>query len=54
MFGELGDLHGDKGVWKLMDRHAEEVVEVAVDGTIPLDVDTWEDYRRVLLAAAHV
>ena len=54
MFGELGDLHGDKGVWKLMDRHAEEVVEVAMDGTIPLDVDTWEDYRRVLLAAAHV
>lgn len=54
MFGELGDLHGDKGVWKLMDRHADEVVEVAVDGTIPLDVDTWEDYRRVLLAAAHV
>jgi molybdenum cofactor cytidylyltransferase len=54
MFGELGDLHGDKGVWKLMDRHAEGLVEVAIDGTIPLDVDTWEDYRRVLLAAAHV
>ena len=54
MFGELGALHGDKGVWKLMDRHAEEVTEVAIDGATPLDVDTWEDYRRVLLAAAHV
>ena len=52
LFGELADLHGDKGVWKLMDRHAGEVVTVAMDGPVPLDVDTWEDYRRVLLAAA--
>jgi molybdenum cofactor cytidylyltransferase len=48
MFGELGALHGDKGVWKLLDRHAGDVVEVPVDGPIPLDVDTWEDYRSVL------
>jgi molybdenum cofactor cytidylyltransferase len=52
MFGELASLHGDKGVWKLMDRFADEVAEVEIDGPIPLDVDTWEDYRRVLLAAA--
>ena len=52
MFGELAGLHGDKGVWKLMDRCADMVVEVAMDGPIPLDVDTWDDYRRVLLAAA--
>jgi molybdenum cofactor cytidylyltransferase len=51
MFGELAGLHGDKGVWKLMDRHAGEVVDVEMDGPVPLDVDTWEDYRRVLLAA---
>ena len=51
-FGELGELHGDKGVWRLLDQHPDEVAEVAVDGPIPLDVDTWEDYRRVLLAAA--
>jgi CTP:molybdopterin cytidylyltransferase MocA len=38
-------------MWKLMDRHAGEVAEVEIDGQIPLDVDTWEDYRRVLLAA---
>jgi molybdenum cofactor cytidylyltransferase len=54
MFGELAGLHGDKGVWKLMDRHAGELVEVEMDGPIPLDVDTWDDYRRVLLAAAAV
>jgi molybdenum cofactor cytidylyltransferase len=52
MFGELAGLDGDKGVWKLMDSHADEVAEVAMEGPVPLDVDTWEDYRRVLLAAA--
>jgi molybdenum cofactor cytidylyltransferase len=51
MFGELAGLHGDKGVWKLKDSHAGEVVDVEMDGPVPLDVDTWEDYRRVLLAA---
>lgn len=50
MFGELADLHGDKGVWKLLDRHAQDVVDVPVTGRIPLDVDTWEDYHSVLLA----
>lgn len=54
MFGELSGLHGDKGVWRLMDRLSDEVVEVEMEGSIPLDVDTWDDYRRVLLAAAHV
>ena len=24
VFGELADLHGDKGVWRLLDRHADE------------------------------
>ena len=51
LFGELAGLHGDKGVWKLLDRRAAEVVEVAVRGPVPLDVDTWEDYQAVLAAA---
>jgi molybdenum cofactor cytidylyltransferase len=51
-FGELADLPGDKGVWKLLDRHADEVADVPVAGSIPLDVDTWADYRAVLFAAA--
>ncbi len=50
MFAALADLHGDKAVWKLLDRRAEDVVDVPVDGPIPLDVDTWEDYQAVLLS----
>jgi molybdenum cofactor cytidylyltransferase len=48
VFPELATLHGDKGVWKLLDRRADEVVDVAVGARVPLDVDTWEDYRAVL------
>jgi molybdenum cofactor cytidylyltransferase len=48
MFPELSALHGDKGVWKLLDRHAGELVDVPVDGAIPRDVDTLEDYQAVL------
>lgn len=48
MFSELADLHGDKGVWRLLDRRAEDVVEIPVPGPIPLDVDTPEDYQAVL------
>lgn len=47
-FPELASLHGDKGVWKLLDRHAAEVVDVPVPGTIPRDVDTDGDYRALL------
>ena len=47
-FDELATLHGDKGVWKLLDRHAGDVVDVPVAGAIPRDVDTDEDYRAVL------
>jgi molybdenum cofactor cytidylyltransferase len=47
-FAELQALHGDKGVWRLLDRRAADVVDVPVSGGIPLDVDTWEDYEAVL------
>jgi molybdenum cofactor cytidylyltransferase len=47
MFGDLAALHGDKGVWKLLDERAEDVVEVRVPGPIPRDVDTVEDYEAV-------
>jgi molybdenum cofactor cytidylyltransferase len=47
-FDELAALHGDKGVWKLLDRQAGEVVDVPVAGPIPRDVDTDEDYRALL------
>jgi molybdenum cofactor cytidylyltransferase len=48
MFGELAALHGDKGVWKLLDRHAPDVVEVPIAGPVPRDVDTWADYQALL------
>jgi molybdenum cofactor cytidylyltransferase len=47
VFGDLAALHGDKGVWKLLDQRAEDVVEVRVPGPIPRDVDTAEDYEAV-------
>ncbi len=50
-FAELKELHGDKGVWKLLDRHGDEVLDVSVPGPIPRDVDTDEDYRAVLAQA---
>jgi molybdenum cofactor cytidylyltransferase len=48
VFPDLAELHGDKGVWKLLERRAGEVVEVRVAGNVPLDVDTWADYQAVL------
>jgi molybdenum cofactor cytidylyltransferase len=52
VFADLANLHGDKGVWRLLDQRADEVAEVAVAGPIPLDVDTPEDYKAVLDALA--
>ena len=50
VFGDLATLHGDKGVWRLLDRGGDDVAEVRIPGTIPLDVDTPEDYEAVLAA----
>jgi molybdenum cofactor cytidylyltransferase len=47
LFPELRTMHGDKAVWKLLDRHADAAVDVPVAGTIPPDVDTWEDYEAL-------
>jgi molybdenum cofactor cytidylyltransferase len=52
VFPDLAALHGDRGVWKLLDRRGDEVAEVAVPGPIPPDVDTWDDYRAVAGPAA--
>ena len=48
MLPELAALHGDKAVWKLLEQRAGDVVELPVPGPVPPDVDTEEDYRRVL------
>jgi molybdenum cofactor cytidylyltransferase len=47
-FGELAALHGDKGVWKLLDRHGPHVADVPIEGPIPRDIDTWEDYEAAI------
>ena len=47
-FPELRQLHGDKAVWKLIERHPEQVERIDVDGELPRDVDTWDDYEGVL------
>jgi molybdenum cofactor cytidylyltransferase len=48
MFGELEQLHGDKAVWKLIEERASDVVEVRQAGSVPPDVDTWEDYEALV------
>jgi molybdenum cofactor cytidylyltransferase len=47
-FGDLLALHGDKGVWKLLHSDRYPVTEVPVTGPVPIDVDTADDYRRLL------
>jgi molybdenum cofactor cytidylyltransferase len=49
-FGALAELHGDKGVWRLLEQRSDDVAEVPVAGPIPLDVDTAEDHQAVLEA----
>ena len=51
IFGELAALHGDKGVWKLLDRRGGEVADVPIPGPVPRDVDTWDDYEAVVAEA---
>jgi molybdenum cofactor cytidylyltransferase len=51
VFPELAVLHGDKGVWRLLDQRADEVVDVPIARRVPLDVDTMEDYEAVLAEA---
>jgi molybdenum cofactor cytidylyltransferase len=43
-FTRVRALHGDKAVWRLLERHPDQVVEVRVEGSTPPDVDTWADY----------
>lgn len=48
VFGELAELHGDKGVWRMIESGRFDVRHVPIDGVVPLDVDTWDDYERLL------
>ncbi|MEU4420082.1 nucleotidyltransferase family protein [Actinoplanes sp. NPDC024001] len=48
VYGELAELHGDKAVWKLLHSGKYPVTEIDAAGTVPIDVDTREDYERLL------
>ena len=48
VFGPLAGLHGDKAVWKLLESGQFETAHVRIDAPVPLDVDTWDDYERLL------
>ncbi len=54
MFGALESMHGDKAVWKLVDAEADgaDVVRVRIEGPMPRDIDTWEDYQAMLAEQA--
>ena len=47
VFPDLAAMEGDRGVWKLLERRAAEVAEVRQHGSVPPDVDTWEDYEAL-------
>ncbi len=48
VFDDLRDLHGDKAVWKLLESGRHPVREIVCKGPVPADVDTWDDYERLL------
>jgi molybdenum cofactor cytidylyltransferase len=51
-FPALRGLHGDKAVWKLLERYPERATRIPVPRPLPRDVDTWDDYRHVAAALA--
>ncbi|HWS31264.1 MAG TPA: nucleotidyltransferase family protein [Actinoplanes sp.] len=48
VFGELSTLHGDRAVWRLLHSGRYPVAEIDCAGTVPVDVDTIDDYERLL------
>jgi molybdenum cofactor cytidylyltransferase len=47
-FASLRELHGDKAVWKIVEREPEQRVRrIAIDEPLPPDVDTWDDYLEI-------
>jgi len=48
MFPQLIDLHGDKAAWKLVEANAARVQEVKFDLAYPDDINTPEDFERLV------
>jgi molybdenum cofactor cytidylyltransferase len=49
-FPDLRRLHGDKAVWKLLERHGDRIDEARLPLSRPPDVDTQADYEKVRAA----
>jgi molybdenum cofactor cytidylyltransferase len=47
IFAEIRELHGDKGVWRLLEAHPEWVHEMEMDLSPPADINRWEDYAKL-------
>ena len=47
IFDEIRELHGDKGVWRLLEAHPEWVREVEMNLPSPADINRWEDYAKL-------
>lgn len=45
---QLNRLEGEKGMWRLLEHLEARVERVEVNADPLQDVDTWEDYRRVI------
>jgi molybdenum cofactor cytidylyltransferase len=54
VFDDLAALHGDKGVWKLIEGRPDDVAEVRMHGPVPRDIDTWDDYEALEGGKEHV
>jgi molybdenum cofactor cytidylyltransferase len=48
LFDRLVVLHGDKAAWKLVDANPDLVCEVPFDRPFPEDIDTREDFERLI------
>ena len=48
LFPQLVELHGDKAAWKLVDANAAAVQEVHFNLAFPDDINTAEDFERLL------
>ncbi|MDI6097262.1 nucleotidyltransferase family protein [Actinoplanes sp. NEAU-A12] len=48
VFHELANPHGDKAVWRLLHSGRHPVTEMDAAGAVPIDVDTIDDYERLL------
>jgi molybdenum cofactor cytidylyltransferase len=47
-FDDLRQPHGDKAVWKTVDREpATRVARIVIDDPRPRDIDTWDGYQTI-------